>query len=99
MQRAALFLLLTALPLMAGAAAPLEPGKHWHDCEQDVDCIAVQGICDLTAVNNVFKTEAIAYYKQQARMVRCKQTFWKPKDKIARCRLGWCETIANQPAK
>lgn len=99
MRRAALFLFVMALPLMASGGAPEHEGKYWRNCTVDADCIAIDGVCGLTAVNAAFKDEAIAYYREKMKLVRCVQRFWKPEDRVARCRLEQCETIPRQPAQ
>ena len=92
-------LMAALMPALALAyTEPLHEGKHWRDCTQDSQCVIIQGTCDLTAVTNDARVEAVPYYKQQAAAAKCSERFWKPKDVVARCHLGGCETISKQPA-
>ena len=94
MLRAALVIAALALP-MAAAAVTLQEGKQWRNCDDDNQCIAIQGKCGLTGVHMDWKDEAAAYYRQEASKVNCSQPFWKPKAQLVRCRLGQCETYAK----
>jgi hypothetical protein len=57
MQRAALFLFVAALPLMAGAAAP-KPA--WYSCAKNEDCVMTDGLCgEVISINVRYKKEYI----------------------------------------
>lgn len=89
---------LSAL-LVASAvhAEALREGKDWRNCSRDDQCVVIEGLCDKTAVNALVKNTAIAYYKQEAPKVNCANPpFWRNGEKVARCRLGGCETIVKQ---
>ena len=77
MQRAALVMaaVLFAAPAFAEDG---DPALHWRDCSTDADCIAIQGTCNLTAVNVGYKDEAAVYYAKLHKDANCVKRFWEP---------------------
>jgi hypothetical protein len=81
----------------AASAVELHEGKFWRNCEADAQCVVIEGTCDKTSVNSVFKGEAERYYKQEASAAKCApRPFWKSNNVMARCYLGGCQTITKQ---
>jgi hypothetical protein len=80
----------------AHAAELLKEGKDWRNCSKDEQCVIIQGLCDKTAVNALVKEQAEAFYRQEGKNASCDTPFWRVGEKVARCRLGSCETIVKQ---
>ena len=86
MHRAALVmtLALLATPVFAEEG---DPALHWRECSVDADCIAIQGTCNLTAVNANYKDDAVDYYKKLRAEANCVKRFWEPtKGVIPECK-------------
>ena len=78
-------------PLLAHAAPPQ---VDFNRCEQDADCVLVEGICGKAAVNAAYKGLATQYYAEQAKNEKaCGDLFWRPEMKTVRCRLQSCQAM------
>ena len=83
--------MLIAAPVFADEAAL---DMNWRDCTADEDCIAIQGTCNLTAVNVAYKDDAVAYYKKLQARANCVQRFWQPMKGL----IPECKPIAGSKA-
>lgn len=90
MLRSIFFAALVTLPALAFA----QDDANWRDCQQDEDCIAVQGTCDLTAVNVAYKDDAVAYYRKLHAQASCVKRFWQPTTNI----IPECKPISGSKA-
>ena len=85
MLRAAI--LVVALFAVPAFAEDADPAVQWRDCSVDADCMAVQGTCDLTAINAAYVDEAVDYYKKLRADANCVKRFWKPtKNVVPECK-------------
>ena len=83
MLRSIFFAAAITLPAMVFA----QDDANWRECQQDSDCIAVQGTCDLTAVNVAYKDDAVTYYRKLHANSNCVKRFWEPtKGMIPECK-------------
>ena len=93
MLRSMVFAALLAIPAMV-MAQDADPSMHWRDCTTDEDCIAVQGTCNLTAVNAAYKDDAVVYYKKLQATANCVPRFWQPTKGL----IPECKPIAGSRA-
>jgi hypothetical protein len=93
-------MLRAALVIMAALfAAPVlaedtDPALQWRDCSVDADCIAVQGTCNLTAVNVDYKDNAVEYYRKLHADSNCVKRFWEPTKNV----VPECKPLAGSKA-
>lgn len=86
-----LAVLMLLLPLAAHAAE----GARWRNCNEDAQCVLIEGICSKIAVHQDFKTDAEVYFTQERRRANCAEKFWQPKQFVADCHLNSCRAAAT----
>lgn len=95
--------------LLPMVAAAVEENPRWRVCNDDAQCVLIQGTCDKTAVNAAYADEATRYYAELATRARCAERFWMPKDGVAQCKptitvkgqepVGNCKVVGKPPEK
>lgn len=85
------------LPFMA-SAVELKEGKDWRNCSKDEQCVLIDGMCDKTAVNWQVENQAVRFYAQERKNAKCVERFWRPKEMMARCYMGGCQSAPKQAA-
>ena len=87
MRRGALVMMAAAMFVAHAFADDGDPALQWRDCSTDADCIAIQGTCNLTAVNAGYTDDAVAYYRKLRANANCVKRCWEPtKNVVPECK-------------